>query len=141
LPLTTRSNVQSTHHLAPRQCGGGEEYEQHEQRHGREGADEGARDALAEGVELLADGEPVGLGIALVRRYTIAAAADVTSASIAFVRIAKNSAVNAHSVAVCCAERRACLTLTASKKTKTSLLYFGLLLMMRTMERGIDTTK
>ena len=87
----------------------------------------------------------LALALPLCARYTIAAAADaaaVTSASIAFVRTeVQSSVVNAHSdsVAVCYAERGACLT--ASKKTKTSLLYFALLLMMCTMDRGIDRTK
>jgi len=47
---------------------GRQEDEDYEQDHGGEGADEGARDALAEGVELLADGEPVGAHVALVRQ-------------------------------------------------------------------------
>ena len=45
-----------------------QEDEDYEQDHGGEGADEGARDAFAEGVELLADGEPVGAHVALVRQ-------------------------------------------------------------------------
>ena len=54
--------------VAPGEREGGEEDEHYEQDHGGEGADEGARDALAEGVELLADGEPVGPHVALVRQ-------------------------------------------------------------------------
>jgi hypothetical protein len=49
-----------------------------------------------------------------------------------------------HGLIVCYAEREepavACL-LTASKKTKTSLLYFALLAMMCTMDRGMDSTR
>jgi hypothetical protein len=38
-------------------------------------------------------------------------------------------------------ERSYIMSLTASKKTNTSLLYFALLAMMCTMDRGMDRTR
>lgn len=53
---------------APRERERREADENNEQDGRGEGADERPRDALAEGAELLADGEPVGPRVALVRQ-------------------------------------------------------------------------